>query len=353
LFDSSNGDFDIKKEYINWFGDYVITAGSTDNGILGKTDIQARIFDEKTITIDMFGAVFFRPFKYKMVTHARVFSLKPKFEITENQGLFLANSLHFLGKLFGYENMCSWAKIKDNKIQLPTKNGEIDFEFMESFVKDLELNYIEELEEEKIVKLEAYLKTTGFGNYILTSEEERVLRDFENINWGTFNLEKLFGKSTRGKRLKSTDRITWILPFVTAGETDEWISAFIGNDVDIFSENTTTIDMFGSAKYRNYKYGWDDHIAVVHTENLPKFASIFVTTAIHRSSYNGQFSYWRNFYAKDADELNILLPIQNNEPNYEFMETLISAIQKIVIRDVVLYVEEKIEVAKSVVGRGF
>jgi len=40
-----------------------------------------------------------------------------------------------------------------------------------------------------------------------------------------------------------------------------------------------------------------------------------------------------------------------SQPNYELMETLISTIQKIVIRDVVLYVEGKIGVAKGVVGR--
>lgn len=97
------------------------------------------------------------------------------------------------------------------------------------------------------------------------------------------------------------------MPFVTAGETNEGISALIGNDVTIFSENTITIDMFGSAKYRNYKYGGDDHIAVVHTEKLPKFATIFITSAIHKSSYTGEFHYGRNFYAKNADELNISL----------------------------------------------
>lgn len=70
-----------------------------------------------------------------------------------------------------------------------------------------------------------------------------------------FNVEKLFGKSTRGKRLKSDDRIPGDLPFVTAGESNEGVSAFIGNNVTVFSGNTTTIDMFGSAKYRNYKYG--------------------------------------------------------------------------------------------------
>lgn len=151
--------------------------------------------------------------------------------------------------------------------------------------------------------------------------------------------------------MKSADRISGTLPFVTAGETDEGISAFIGNDVNIFSENTTTIDMFGSAKYRNYKYGGDDHIAIVHTENLPKLASIFVTTAIHRSSCNGQFNYGRNFYAKDADLLNIFLPLKQQEPDYARMETLISAIQKLVIKDVVLYANKKLDATKSVANK--
>ena len=114
LFDSFNGNFDIQKDHINGNGDYVITAGLTNNGVLGRTDVEARIFDGNTITIDMFGSVFYRQFKYKMVTHARVFSLKTKFEISKKQGLFLANSLHFLSKKFGYENMCSWERPMQN-----------------------------------------------------------------------------------------------------------------------------------------------------------------------------------------------------------------------------------------------
>lgn len=116
-------------------GEYVITAGLNQNGILGKTDVKARIFDENTITIDMFGFAFYRQFKYKLVTHARVFSLKPKFEVTKNQCLFLSNSFHFLNKKFDYSNMCSWEKIKGDKIHLPTKNNKIDFEFIEIFIK--------------------------------------------------------------------------------------------------------------------------------------------------------------------------------------------------------------------------
>jgi hypothetical protein len=147
------------------------------------------------------------------------------------------------------------------------------------------------------------------------------------VEWGTFNLKELFGKSTRGKRLKSEDRTPGTLPFVTAGEKDEGISAFIGNDVTVFSENTVTIDMFGSAKYRNYKYGCDDHIAVVHTEKLPKPVAIFITSAIHKKSYTGEFHYGRNFYAKDADTLNVSLPTKNGKIDFEFMESFIAELE--------------------------
>lgn len=237
---------------------------------------------------------------------------------------FLLNekiAIYFISLLNKNQNIFQNVLVRDfekifNKttIQLPTKNGKIDFDFMESFIEELE----------------AYLLATDLKDYQLTNEEQQALHNFENIQWQSFNLQQLFGKSTRGKRLKSTDRIKGNLPFVTAGEADEGISDFIANDVTIFSQNTTTIDMFGSAKYRNYKYGGDDHIAVVHTEKLNKFASIFVTTAIHKSSHNVQFNYSRNFYAKDADELNISLPSHyNQQPDYNVMEVFISAIQKL------------------------
>lgn len=64
--------------------------------------------------------------------------------------------------------------------------------------------------------------------------------------------------------------------------SDVYRAYYQSRNVQVFSGNTTTIDMFGSAKYRNYEYGGDDHVAVVHAEKLPKYASIFVTTAIVR-----------------------------------------------------------------------
>jgi hypothetical protein len=52
-------------------------------------------------------------------------------------------------------------------------------------------------------------------------------------------------------------------------------------------------------------------------------------------------------YSKNATNnlpnLEIQLPIKNNEPDYELMETLICAIQKLVIKDVVIYNDGKIK----------
>ena len=224
---------------------------------------------------------------------------------------------------------------RETIVRLPIKNNKIDFDFMESF----------------IAELSAYLTVSGLDNYELSKEEEKAITDFKTLSWNVYNLETLFGKSTRGKRLKSFDRIAGTLPFVTAGEANEGISAYISNDVQVFSDNTTTIDMFGSAKYRNYKYGADDHVTVVHTENVPMKASVFITSAIHKAAHTGKFDYGHNFYAKDADELNIMLPTKNGKPDYDSMEILISAIQKLVIKDVVLYADRKIKATKDVVSK--
>jgi hypothetical protein len=45
----------------------------------------------------------------------------------------------------------------------------------------------------------------------------------------------------------------------------------------------------------------------------------------------------------------VQLPKQNNQPNYTLIETFITAIQKLVIKDVVMYADKKIETTKSVI----
>ncbi len=330
----------------------VYSSDTSNNGIIGYTNIDAEfIVSEENPIYLVFGDhtrslnIVFHSFN--VTDNVKVLSLKDSYSIKIL--LYIISSWQKGVPNLGYSR--HWSIAKKVLFKVPVKNGVIDFAFMENFIAELEAERIAELEAERIAELEAYLQATGLQDYTLTKEEEKALQGFEGVEWQTYNLEELFGKSTRGRRLKSADRVSGNLPFVTAGEANEGISDFIGNDVIVFSENTTTIDMFGSAKYRNYKYGGDDHIAVVHTEKLPKFASIFVTTAIHKVSNAGQFSYSRNFYAKDADELNISLPSTQGDPLYSYMEVFIRAVQKLVIKEVVEYADRKIAATREVVTK--
>lgn len=264
--------------------------------------------------------------------------------LNKRNALYLAATIEkVIAQKFSYQNKATKIALKNTKIQLPTENGELALDFMENFVAELEV--------QRTAELEAYLSAAGLKDCTLTAAEQSALADLGNVCWQSFNLKQLFGKATRGKRLKSDDRISGSLAFVTAGEADTGVSAFIGNQVDVFKANTVTIDMFGSAKYRNYEYGGDDHIAVVHTDKLPQMAVLFLTAAIHKASYTGKFHYGHNFYAKDADELNIMLPEKDGKPDYDFMQTLLSAVQKLVIKDVVEYADCKIAATKTIIGQ--
>lgn len=323
----------------------LISNSSIDNGVMGYSNLVAlNMGNTLTCSDTTMGAetMFYQELDF--IGYSHIQHLVPKFKPFNKSiaSIIISSCRVATAKRFDYGNKFNRDAINETIIQLPIKDGAIDFQFMEDFIA--------ELETERITKLDAYLLTTGLKDYTLTQEEEQVVQEFENgkLQWSTFNVDTLFGKSTRGRRLKSSDRIAGTLPFVTAGEAEQGVSAFICNDVVVFSENTSTIDMFGSAKYRNYKFGADDHVAVVHTEKLPKAASLFVTTALHKSSYNGQYHYGRNFYAKDADELNISLPAKAQKADYPQMELLISAVQKLVIKDVVDYADKKMMKLKVV-----
>ena len=275
-------------------------------------------------------------------SHNLALYLNDEGNATKPHLLFMASCIvRSLAHKYTWGDSVSKQKIKNDSVSLPvTPSGEIDFAFMDSFIR--------ELEEERIRELAAYLKISGLADSKLSASERKALDHFGAIDWLEYNVKCLFGDSTRGKRLKSDDRMPGALPFVTAGEAEHGVSAFIGNTVEVFKKNTTTIDMFGSAKYRNCEYGADDHVAVVHTEKLPNHAAMFVTAACHKAAHTGAFDYGRNFYAKDADALNIMLPtLASGLPDYGYMETFMRAVQKLVVKDVADFAAKRISATKK------
>ncbi|WP_181226107.1 restriction endonuclease subunit S [Helicobacter pylori] len=372
LFEASNGDFDIQKRHINHKGEFVITAGLSNNGVLGQSDIKAKVFESHTITIDMFGCAFYRSFAYKMVTHARVFSLKPKFEINHKIGLFLSTLFFGYPKKFGYENMCSWAKIKNDKVILPLKptaNAQtldgIDFDFMEKFIAELEQCRLAELEQCRLAELEAYLKAAGLENTTLSSGEENALNVFNNsgntpcgLTWQSFKIVDIFEvKNTRNILARDVVKDSGTTPYLCASKENNAVNSYINYNAD-FLDKGNCIFIGGKTFVVTYQqkdfYSNDSHNLALYlkdTHSKTKLNQLFIITCIYKA-LNNKYSWGDSISNTKIQNDSILLPTNpHGKIDFHFMRTLINALMKQTIQGVVQYCGAKIQAAKEVISQ--
>ena len=75
---------------------------------------------------------------------------------------------------------------------------------------------------------------------------------------------------------------------------------------------------------------------------------LYLTTAMNKS-VEGKFSYGHKLRSSQSLNIQMLLPMKNNQPDLEFMETFISAIQKLVIKDVVDWADREINLTESII----
>ncbi len=374
LFEASNGDFDIQKRHINHKGEFVITAGLSNNGVLGQSDIKAKVFESHTITIDMFGCTFYRSFPYKMVTHARVFSLKPKFEINHKIGLFLSTLFFDYPKKFGYENMCSWAKIKNDKVILPLKptantqtlDG-IDFHFMEKFIAELEQCRLAELEQCRLAELEAYLKATGLSNTTLSSDEENALNLFNNsiggntpcgLTWQSFKIVDIFEvKNTRNILARDVVKDSGTTPYLCASKENNAVNSYINYNAD-FLDKGNCIFIGGKTFVVTYQqkdfYSNDSHNLALYlkdTHSKTKLNQLFIITCIYKA-LNNKYSWGDSISNTKIQNDSILLPTNpHGKIDFHFMHTFINALMKQTIQGVAEYCDAKIQATKEAISQ--
>ncbi|WP_149032090.1 restriction endonuclease subunit S, partial [Flavobacterium psychrophilum] len=206
-----------------------------------------------------------------------------------------------------------------------------------------------------VAELSAHLKVTGLNNYILTNEEQKVLEDFENgkLKWKEFNIGSLFDIDSYKKRFDANKVIISETgkPYVVRTSLNNGIRGFINEDEQYLNDGNTisfgqdTATMF----YQEQPYFTGDKIKIVKSKDK-KFnklnAQFFIATMTKSFS---SFSWGSSSYnIKIIGNQQIQLPIHNDKPNYELIETFITAIQKLVIKEVVLYADRKIEATKLV-----
>ena len=220
-------------------------------------------------------------------------------------------------------------------------------------------SFIRELEEERIRELNAYLLATGLKDYALSAEEEKALEAFKTVQWGEFEIGKVFDVLTSKKRFdankievldngKYPDDVRTALNNGIKGylnESKEYLND--GNSIS-FGQDTAT--MF----YQEHPYFTGDKIKIVKckSESFNKLNALYFLTSMNKTF--STFSWGSSSFNVDIINCQKLqLPTKNNKPDYATMETFIKAVEKLVIKDVVLYADSKIKATKNVVKKDF
>ncbi len=334
----------------------LISNSSTENGIMGFSNL-APLNKGNSITCSdtTIGAdtMFYQ--ENDFIGYSHIQHLVPKFKPFNKAiaSIIISACRVSTSKQYDYGNKFNRVAMNNTKIQLPTKKGKIDYEFMESFIAELEAQRIAELEAQRIAELEAFLLASELKDYNLTNEEQKVLEDFENgkLNWKEFNIGSLFDIDSYKKRFDANKVIISETgkPYVVRTSLNNGIRGFINEDEQYLNDGNTisfgqdTATMF----YQEQPYFTGDKIKIVKSKDK-KFnklnAQFFIATMTKSFS---SFSWGSSSYnIKIIGNQQIQLPIHNDKPNYELIETFITAIQKLVIKEVVLYADRKIEATK-------
>ena len=348
----------LSKEDLQSSFEYpVYSSDSSNNGIIGYTNEPEFICDEDHPVYVTFG------------DHTRTFNIaKYSFSVLDNVKVLEpctsdVNSLLFMVSCWkkqipnlGYSR--HWKVAKNCVISLPITNGrEINFDFISSFIA--------ELEAERIKELEAYLKVTGFDNYELTKEEEDSLAIIEakNVIWCEFKMEELFERIStiklpyKAKELPEEATDNFVLPCLTSSFKNQGLNYYATKDgatilkdvISIPSNSDVYRAYFQSKEFTvlsdAYAIRWKDKsMHISQNQYLFMVMCINKFTDLPIYSYKNKLGGWNIVKNK-----SVLLPVKKNKIDFDFMETFINAIKKLTLRNVADYADKRIAATKEVI----
>ena len=303
-------------------------------------------------------SVFYQRQRY--FTWNKVKILKPKFSnVNENIYQFICACFQKSLETFTRWTGSTVETIAETKIQLPTKNWWIYFDFINKFIA--------ELEAEHQAELEAYLETTWLKNYELTSNELKVLKEFEEwkIEWKEFRIWDLFERINtiklpyKAKDLPEEPTNEQTLPCLTSSFMNQGLNYYVPREWATILKNVISIPS-NSDVYRAYFQSNEFTVLsdayairwILDINNILPIHYLFLVSCINQVtdlpiySYKNKLGWWnvvKNKY--------IHIPTINNLPNYDFMKNFIFAIEKLTIKDVVLYNNKEIKATKEVINK--
>lgn len=120
------------------YGDGVfpyITTQATNNGVEGFYDFSTEKGNVLTVDSAVLGYCSYQKSDFSASDHVE--KLIPKFDMNEYIAMFLVTIINLELYRYNYGRKCSQTRMKEISIKLPSQNGNLDFEFMENYIKTL------------------------------------------------------------------------------------------------------------------------------------------------------------------------------------------------------------------------
>lgn len=375
IFHACNVNIEDTKTEVNH--PYVVRT-SQNNGIRGYISADEKALNPaNTISFAQDTAqMFYQNEPYFTGNKVKIVSAK-KYILTKEIALFLITCMNKTFSNFTWGSSYNTKLLEKAIISLPiTENEEIDWNYMQE--------RITELEQERITELEQYLIVTGLNDYELTNEDKEILATklrnggiLQSSTSGNgylkearmFKIGDLFEGQTGDVDLQQKDVNGKGTYFINSGIENNGVKGKTDKQAKIFSANTISIDFWGNAYYRDFEYKMATHNHVFSLSgDCIKNQKVGLYLVTQMSYMRTLFSYSNMGTWNKIKELFILLPIQigeNNKPiismckkyhpdgyipDWSFMEKYIRAIEKEVIKDVVEFKDEIIKQTNNVIN---
>lgn len=177
--------------------------------------------------------------------------------------------------------------------------------------------------------------------------------DCENgtLRFKKFVVGNLFSSSTGDVDLQQKDINGKGTFFINSGVDNHGIKGKTDRKAKIFPANTITIDFWGNAYYRDFEYKMATHNHVFSlTGQIIKNRLVGLYLIGRFAKLPTLFSYNNMATWNKLRILTISLPVTlDGEPDFDYMERYIRAIEKLTIADVVRYKDKVIDTTKRLV----
>lgn len=315
-----------------------VMAGVTNTGIVNYISNPVATFPGNSITIDIFGNTFYRDYSFGAGDDTGVYWSDIYDYSKETMKFFAISMSKTVEGKFDFGKKLRSSQSLHLKMMLPVKNDQIDFNFMDDFIEELEKKYISELE--------FYLSSCNLKNCDLTPAEEKVLSDYEHIDFADFKVVDIFRVKNAGSIL-SRDIVenSGNTPYLCASRENNSVSSHISFNENYLDEGNC-IFIGGKTFVVSYQekdfYSNDSHNLILYIKDNKKrtrLDQLFLATCIDKS-LGHKYSWGDSISYKKIQKDMIALPSGHKQPDLSFVATLISAIQKLVIKDLVQYVDK-------------